>query len=59
MDIGVLRGILTATILVLFLGIWVWSWSRKRRQDFDAAAALPLSDDTRPPNNVMNKEQSS
>lgn len=59
MDIGVLRGILTAIILVLFLAIWALSWSRNRRQDFDAAAALPLGDDTRPPKNVTNKEQSS
>jgi cytochrome c oxidase cbb3-type subunit IV len=59
MDIGVVRGLFTAAILLLFLGIWAWSWSRKRRSDFDAAAQLPLEDDRQPPGNVTNKEQSS
>jgi len=58
MDIGLLRGLLTAIILVLFLGIWAWSWSRKRRSEFDAAAQLPLGDDSRPPDNNMHKERS-
>lgn len=56
-DMGVVRGLLSATLLILFLGIWAWSWSRKRRVDFDAAANMPLEDDTRPPANGMNKEQ--
>ena len=49
MDMGVLRGLITAAVLVLFVGIWAWSFSRKRRPDFDAAAQLPLEDDTAPP----------
>jgi len=56
MDIGVLRGLITAVIMVLFIGIWMWSWSRKRRSDFDAAAQMPLDDDERPLHDARNKE---
>ena len=57
MDIGIVRGLITAILVGLFLGIWAWSWSRKRRADFDAAAQLPLGDDTHPPAERNNKEQ--
>ena len=59
MDMGIVRGLLTAAILVLFLGIWAWSWSRSRQEDFDAASKLPLGEDTRPPANEDMKEQQS
>ena len=59
MDIGTVRGLVTAAILVLFVGIWAWSWSRKRRDDFDAASRMPLGDDTKPPANEDMKEQQS
>ena len=49
MEIGLVRGLITAAILILFVGIWAWSWSRKRYADFDAAAQLPLGDDSTPP----------
>jgi cytochrome c oxidase cbb3-type subunit 4 len=58
-DMGVVRGLLSATLLVLFLGVWAWSWSRKRQVDFDAAANMPLEDDSRPPAKSINKEQTS
>jgi cytochrome c oxidase cbb3-type subunit 4 len=57
---GLVRGVITAAILILFVGIWAWSWSRKRRPDFEAAANLPLGDDTAPPAHEKNtKEQQS
>lgn len=56
MDIGTVRGLITALLVILFLGIWAWSWSRKRRKDFDAAAQLPLDDDSHPPDEGNNKE---
>ena len=59
MDIGTLRGLVTAAILILFLAIWAWSWSRKRTADFAAAAQLPLDDDSRPPGDELNKEHGS
>lgn len=59
MDIGIIRGLLTATLLILFLGIWAWSWSRKRSTEFDAAALMPLEDDSRPPGLNTNEEQTS
>ena len=56
MDMGVIRGLITAAILVLFVGIWAWSWSRKRNADFEAASQLPLGDDTKPPAQENMKE---
>ena len=57
MDMGIVRGLITAAILVLFVGIWAWSWSRKRRPDFEAAASLPLGDDSAPPDIEKNIEE--
>jgi len=59
MDIGLVRGLITATLLILFLGIWAWSWSRKRHADFEAAARLPLGDDDAPPEKEQSEEQPS
>ena len=59
MDMGVIRGLITLSILVLFLGIWAWSWSRNRHTEFDAASKLPLGDDTIPPPIENLKEQQS
>jgi len=39
------RGLLTATLLVAFVALWIWAWSKNRRADFEAAARLPLIDD--------------
>ena len=52
MDMGLVRGLVTAAIFILFVGIWAWSFSRKRSTDFDAAAQLPLGDDSSPPRGV-------
>jgi cytochrome c oxidase cbb3-type subunit 4 len=57
MDIGVIRGLITVILIILFLGLWAWSWSRKRRADFDAAAQLPLDENSHPPAAEKNKEQ--
>jgi cytochrome c oxidase cbb3-type subunit 4 len=59
MDMGIVRGLITAVVLILFIGIWVWSWSRNRKADFDAAAQLPLGDDQTPPAEKGLKEQHS
>lgn len=59
MDMGIVRGLITLSVLLLFLGIWAWSWSRKRHTEFDAASRLPLGDDNSPPRNEETKEQQS
>lgn len=59
MDIGIIRGLITASVLILFLGLWAWSWSRKRSADFDEASRLPLEDDSQPPGKQSHKEQAS
>lgn len=57
MDIGIVRGLLTAVLLILFLGVWAWSWSRKRGADFDAASRVPLEESSQPPQENNNTEQ--
>ena len=57
MDMGIVRGLITLSILVLFVGIWAWSWGRNRHTEFDAAAKLPLGDDRSPPGSEELKEQ--
>jgi len=49
MDTGLLRGLLTALLLVLFIGICIWAYSSKRKPMFDRAAQLPLEADEGPP----------
>ena len=45
MDIGTLRGLVTALLIVAFLAVWIWAYSSRRRATFDAAALLPLEED--------------
>jgi cytochrome c oxidase cbb3-type subunit 4 len=52
-DIGLFRGLITATLLMLFIGLVAWAWSRKRKAEFEAAAHLPLEDHARPPEKEM------
>jgi len=49
MDMGTLRGIVTAVLLVLFVAIVLWTYSRARHEEFAAAARRPLDDDRAPP----------
>lgn len=41
-----LAGIITVLLMLIFLGAVAWAWSDKRKPDFDAAARLPLDDDS-------------
>lgn len=45
MDIGTVRGLITAALIVLFVALIVWAWSSKRRATFERAARMPLEDD--------------
>lgn len=49
MDIGFVRGLITATLLVLFIGLWFFIWSKKRNKEYEAASQLPLEDGSHPP----------
>jgi cytochrome c oxidase cbb3-type subunit 4 len=44
--IGVVRGIITLTLLLLFIGLAVWAWGKSRKDMFDELARLPLDDDS-------------
>ena len=43
---GTLRGVMTGVLMVAFIAVWVWAWSRRHRERFEAAARMPLEDDT-------------
>ena len=45
MDIGTLRGLGTALVLVAFVGMLIWVFSSKRKKSFDEAANLPFADE--------------
>jgi len=59
MDIGIVRGLITAILLLAFIGLWFFSWSKKRSAEYDAASRLPLEDDSRPPADNKEREQQS
>ena len=46
MDINVFRGLVTATLLGLFIWLVIWACGKSRQEAFDAAARLPLEDDS-------------
>jgi len=48
MDIGTFRGLISAVLMVLFIALVFWAYSRRRHEDFEAAARLPLDDDSHP-----------
>jgi len=41
-----LSGLVTLVLLIAFIAAWVWAWSSKRKPHFDAAARLPLDDES-------------
>ena len=43
--IGVVRGIITLTLLLLFIVMAVWAWGKRRKKVFEQMARLPLEDD--------------
>ncbi len=49
MDINLFRGIVTGALLGLFVGLCIWAWSKRRKSSFDAAARMPLEDDSKGP----------
>ena len=42
-------GIITLALLLLFVGGWIWIWRPGHKAEFDAAAQLPLEDDSEEP----------
>lgn len=47
LDIGTLRGIGTALVLLSFTCVALWAYSGKRRAAFDQAALLPFADESK------------
>jgi len=45
-DINDLRSLFTVLAFVAFIGIVWWAYSDRRKQTYDAAAMLPLDDDS-------------
>lgn len=44
-DIGMVRGIGTALVLIAFTCVTLWAYSGKRAKAFDDAANLPFADE--------------
>ena len=44
--IGMVRGMITLSLLLLFIGLFIWAWSSRRKDLFERMAQLPLEDDT-------------
>ena len=44
--IGLVRGMITLSLLLLFIGLFVWAWNGRRKEMFDRMAQLPLEDET-------------
>ena len=44
MEMDLVRGLITAALLLLFVGLFVFTWSRKRTETFEHAARMPLED---------------
>jgi len=47
-DIGMVRGIGTALVMLSFVCVTLWAYSGKRHQAFSEAALLPFADETKP-----------
>jgi cbb3-type cytochrome oxidase subunit 3 len=43
--IGLVRGMITLSLLLLFVTLAVWTWSRRRKDLFDRMAQIPLDDE--------------
>jgi cytochrome c oxidase cbb3-type subunit IV len=44
-DIGTVRGLLTAILFVAFVALVFWAYSSRRKAEFDELARMPLEDD--------------
>jgi cytochrome c oxidase cbb3-type subunit IV len=44
--IGLVRGMITLSLLLLFIGLFIWAWSSRRKDLFERMAQLPLEDDS-------------
>ena len=58
MDIGTLRGLGTAVVMIAFVGLLLWVFG-KRKKDFDEAANLPFADDPDDPDKPKRDEHAS
>ena len=47
-DIGTLRGLGSALVLIAFTAVTLWAYSGKRRDAFAEAANLPFADEPKP-----------
>ena len=46
LDSALLRGLLTALLIIAFGAITAWAYSARRRSTFEALARLPLEEDS-------------
>ncbi len=46
LDLGLIRGIITAVLLGAFIGMVFWAYSTRRHGEFEEASLLPLEDES-------------
>ena len=46
MDVGTVRGLITLTLMSAFIALVIWVYRGRNKREFDAAAQLPLEDDS-------------
>lgn len=57
MSLGMVRGLITLVLFIAFIGLWFWAWSKRRQPDFQAAAMLPLQDESVPDNTPSSRSE--
>ena len=55
MDINIVRGLLTALLIIIFIALYFWAFSKNRKTDFDEAAQLPFIGEDHDPTIVLQK----
>lgn len=45
---GLVRGLITLTLLVSFIALTIWVWRKRNQSGFDAAARMPLDEEMTP-----------
>ena len=44
MDIGTVRGLITAALFIAFMALVFWAYSKRRKADFEEMANLPFNE---------------
>lgn len=54
-DMGVVRGLITALTMLVYAGIFWWAYRKGNRERFESDALLPFADDERLPRDASRR----